>query len=629
MSSINMCVIILRHNVELVGDLYLAQREIAALLGCEGQPIDGIEALERSLTGIRGVRRLELMRELQPVALAFSCVDVDRVVRLAHRSAFAQEIFAVGPYHVLMKLREKLRLPVVEVNELVTQALIFPSLNYILETEGVNSVPVPAGESRLQFVGRLLLSPFTDSGKESATAIRLRRAKKTSLSLTHDLHIYKAKFFPRMVRSLLNIYAPVGGVVLDPYCGSGTALLEASLLGYSAFGSDIDPICVLISDAKVSTFATGKLGPEVRVGTDFDARCADLTDLCEVRFTGIVSEVLNKIARQDRRLETNFLPEIERDLRRVSELIDREGGAQAPSLLRALVSDAVTKKVRFRFVGVGNGRYTVEVVATNIVDRLREKAARCQEWTDVFADIRSRLPHELGTVKVSRGDARARSSWPVQSDVDVIVTSPPYLPASSGREHYAASRALAFFAIRENPDVLVGNNPCESAPSRPEWLSRCPEAVAMMEYLENDRGETDPQRDPMRFLYKAGPTLAYLNDMYAFFKSAWESLRPGAVLLFVVAYQHIFYSHRRGVVEHIVRGRDLYTPIASQAGFFLEEEIPMELKKAANTRARPRSKDQYYETILVFRKPPVMAADEALPTVPFRDTEYRPPPLPG
>jgi len=68
----------------------------------------------------------------------------------------------------------------------------------------------------------------------------------------HGLHEYRGKFFPQLVRSLLNIAGvEEDSVVLDPMCGSGTTLVEAVLLGCSAIGVDLNPLSALMSRAKV------------------------------------------------------------------------------------------------------------------------------------------------------------------------------------------------------------------------------------------------------------------------------------------------------------------------------------------------------------------------------------------
>ena len=54
--------------------------------------------------------------------------------------------------------------------------------------------------------------------------------RKDPKYVTHGLHPYKGKFYPQLVKSLINISgAPSGATILDPYCGSGTSLLEGML----------------------------------------------------------------------------------------------------------------------------------------------------------------------------------------------------------------------------------------------------------------------------------------------------------------------------------------------------------------------------------------------------------------
>ncbi len=63
----------------------------------------------------------------------------------------------------------------------------------------------------------------------------------------HSVHPYPCKFPPQIVQAHL----PKQGVVLDPYCGSGTTLLEAAYRGLDVVGIDCNPIAVLISNSKL------------------------------------------------------------------------------------------------------------------------------------------------------------------------------------------------------------------------------------------------------------------------------------------------------------------------------------------------------------------------------------------
>lgn len=78
------------------------------------------------------------------------------------------------------------------------------------------------------------------------------RTRSVNQYLTHWIYPYQGKFHPQMVRALLNIVgAQPGSLVLDPYVGSGTTALEASLLGMRCIGTDLSPLCVLLARVKV------------------------------------------------------------------------------------------------------------------------------------------------------------------------------------------------------------------------------------------------------------------------------------------------------------------------------------------------------------------------------------------
>lgn len=597
-------VIVVRHNTQLGGDLLLAQREFDALMGATGQTITSRSEFVEHLDQAWAATAVELPADGTMVARRYTNIGLASIERLLKRSAFAQEVFIVDDrVTARTAFTAACSLPSHAVVDLDCGALVVAlSQAYIVESEAMLDSSIMSG--RIAATTALLLEPYVHR-RATPKSNRLRRAKKTTLSLSHDLHIYKAKFFPRMVRALLNIFGKEGATVFDPYCGSGTALLEASLLGLNSFGSDIDPICHLISRTKVSPFVRAEPLTEAlkRFETRLDGRGKHRVDFA------FPEELRAKIERRDRKDQTSYLNEIvdETTLLATSlEGLRRDHPEE--ELFFTLASDAVTKKIRYRFIGVGNGKYTIEIIRQPLLERMREKVSRSQQLAGVFSEIATTLKTKLGAVNVSLGDARDRSTWPVQENVDVIVTSPPYLPASSGREHYASSRALAFSVLGYRPGEVGYFDTVMREGEGTLDLTKFPEADRLMTYLESDANdEADPQRDAMRFERKAVPTRHYLGDMRRFFESANQSLTADGVLLLVVAHHHIFYSHRRGELEHVVSGRNLYAELAADAGLDLVEEIEMELKKAATTRARPMAKEDYYESVLVFRPQRKMA----------------------
>lgn len=77
--------------------------------------------------------------------------------------------------------------------------------------------------------------------------------------LTHSLHPYPAKFVPQLPQILLKAFCPLGGLVVDPFCGSGTSIVEAALFGANAIGSDLHPLAVMLTKAKTARLNTSQL----------------------------------------------------------------------------------------------------------------------------------------------------------------------------------------------------------------------------------------------------------------------------------------------------------------------------------------------------------------------------------
>ncbi|MEM2145250.1 MAG: DNA methyltransferase [Candidatus Jordarchaeaceae archaeon] len=77
--------------------------------------------------------------------------------------------------------------------------------------------------------------------------------------LTHDIHRYPAKFIPQLARRIIETYSKLGDYILDPFCGSGSALLEARLVGRNAIGVDINPVAVIVSKVKCDPISPTEL----------------------------------------------------------------------------------------------------------------------------------------------------------------------------------------------------------------------------------------------------------------------------------------------------------------------------------------------------------------------------------
>lgn len=93
-----------------------------------------------------------------------------------------------------------------------------------------------------------------------------------TIPCTHGMHRFPGKFIPNLPRYLLRsvLKHRVSHTLCDPFCGSGTTLVEAALEGRSFVGMDIDPLAVTIATAKTQPLPEKDLVLLERYWKDYD-----------------------------------------------------------------------------------------------------------------------------------------------------------------------------------------------------------------------------------------------------------------------------------------------------------------------------------------------------------------------
>lgn len=99
---------------------------------------------------------------------------------------------------------------------------------------------------------------------------------------THCYHTYPAMMIPQVARKLIEDYAPEGPLqmIFDPYMGSGTTLVEASIKGVHSIGTDLNPLARFMSTVKTTHY-----------------------DICKIREAQ--SEILNEVQTYDKEKVSN------------------------------------------------------------------------------------------------------------------------------------------------------------------------------------------------------------------------------------------------------------------------------------------------------------------------------------
>src|SRR3989338_7032631 len=101
--------------------------------------------------------------------------------------------------------------------------------------------------------------------KEQEGFINLDFREADTKQFTHGIHTYPAMMIPQIARRLIYLYGKDAKTLLDPFMGSGTSLVEASLTNQikEAYGFDLNPLAFLISKVKTTPLNIENLDKEL------------------------------------------------------------------------------------------------------------------------------------------------------------------------------------------------------------------------------------------------------------------------------------------------------------------------------------------------------------------------------
>jgi len=106
-------------------------------------------------------------------------------------------------------------------------------------------------EGNLELIRRRIAHLEKVGGKPTLYCAIVDKFKDTNAYAFHNLYPFKGKFYPRVVRTLLNAFKITSEhIILDPFNGSGTTTHEASLMGIKSVGVDITPIGTWLAELK-------------------------------------------------------------------------------------------------------------------------------------------------------------------------------------------------------------------------------------------------------------------------------------------------------------------------------------------------------------------------------------------
>jgi 16S rRNA G966 N2-methylase RsmD len=256
-----------------------------------------------------------------------------------------------------------------------------------------------------------------------------------------DLHFHPGRFVPQIPAALIGTLTRPKEIVLDPFCGSGTTLVEAQRLGRDAIGFDLNPVACLISRVKCQAKAADQIDAE------FSSFLKLLATSRVEHFTGETPTTPSTV-----QLSKWYHPETGRQLTSIWHFIQSHRNLEVGDLALFCFSAAL-------MACCGETR-----TWGYICDNVRPLEHRYVDAYSVFFDrgqalieaFRRRDSRRLsadhvrgGSVSVVQGDAVAALRSLPDESIHLVVTSPPYF----GVIDYVKAQRLTFewFGLQIEP----------------------------------------------------------------------------------------------------------------------------------------------------------------------------------
>ncbi len=221
---------------------------------------------------------------------------------------------------------------------------------------------------------------------------------------THCMHTYPAMMIPQIARRLIYLYGKNAKNLLDPFVGSGTSIVEASLTTHikEAYGFDLNPLAILISKVKTTAIDTKLLENELSKLLNAKEK-SELPDFKNIYFwfkpkiienLAILKNAINKIKAKD--VKNFFLVCFSETVRDVSN----------------------TRNGEFKLYRIEKEK--LENYAPNVL-KVFEKTTRSNiKGMKEYSKVRT-------NTKVEPKLFSSMNELPIkENSIDLIVTSPPY-----------------------------------------------------------------------------------------------------------------------------------------------------------------------------------------------------------
>lgn len=218
-------------------------------------------------------------------------------------------------------------------------------------------------------------------------------------SALEALHPYPAKFIAELPSALIEALRPQAGtIVFDPFCGSGTTLVECQRAGIMSVGVDLNPIACLIARVRTASIPEGA-----------EERAASIA--LEAARTSVPTPPIPN-------LDHWFEREVQHPLAQLTSLISNVTDPRLHDLLSLALSSIVVR-VSNQDSDTRYAAVTKDVSAATVLSMFQKATSR------IVAALNTRN-YELKPAHIIEADTLALESTRIPAPVGLVVTSPPY-----------------------------------------------------------------------------------------------------------------------------------------------------------------------------------------------------------
>lgn len=407
-----------------------------------------------------------------------------------------------------------------------------------------------------------------------------REGRQATRYHVHGIHEYKGKFNPQVVRAFANLleFEP-GETLLDPFCGSGTALVEGLALGGGVCGIDRSPLAVLISRAKTETWRAAHPKRVANALARWLDEAADGVARAQVTATHAGEGLAHLDAESLAYLEGWFTPGALAALSVAVAGVEKIRSRPARLLAQTAIS-SITRRVSLQLPeDLRVRRRPADSEPEQVLPALQASVSNILLGLRELAEFPERARQKAVVVAASASDASAYKRARLEGRRVSIITSPPYATALPYIDTDRLSLVLLGLAkasdLRELERVLYGSREWTTAERR-AWDERLSGAVhklpADVVALCRLVSSTTSEEDGFRRRAAPGLLYRYFWNMRQSLAALRRTLQAKERAVFIVGQNRT----RAGSEQVVIDTPVLLGSVAESVGFKVDEVFRLE-----------------------------------------------------